>query len=224
MSASEQDNGAAAPEVAGDGVLSKLPRTRPQRSSPRRAGARRSGAAKAATAPAAPEARKPAKKASAKATGAGAAAGSQSPRRGSAKPASGKPAAIKPAAAGRRAAAKRAAGATAGAEKRGTPAGTGAGAADGAPSAGSPRRPKATRSSAAGQRVRSAPRRSPGEEEAVPRQGWASDGERMTGPVEPPSGSDLLGSALEIAGEAARAGLAGGERLLRDLFKNLPGA
>jgi hypothetical protein len=57
---------------------------------------------------------------------------------------------------------------------------------------------------------------------AVPRQGYEADGERATGPVEPPGGVELLATAGEIVSEIAKAGVATGERVLRDLFGRLP--
>jgi hypothetical protein len=52
--------------------------------------------------------------------------------------------------------------------------------------------------------------------EEVPRQGFESIEERATGSVAPPGGTELVGTAAEIVSELAKAGIAGGERLLRD--------
>jgi hypothetical protein len=60
--------------------------------------------------------------------------------------------------------------------------------------------------------------------EAVPRQGFESDGDRASGPVSPPGGIELLASAAEMLGELAKAGVIGGERLLRDVLSRLPGS
>ncbi|HXB15505.1 MAG TPA: hypothetical protein VNV44_07145 [Solirubrobacteraceae bacterium] len=57
--------------------------------------------------------------------------------------------------------------------------------------------------------------------EAVPRQGYESVEERATGPVQPPGGTELLGTAAEVVSELAKAGVSGGERVLRDLFSRL---
>jgi hypothetical protein len=58
--------------------------------------------------------------------------------------------------------------------------------------------------------------------EEVPRQGFESEEERATGSVAPPSGIELLGTAAEALGEIAKAGLSGGERLLKDVLSRLP--
>ena len=44
----------------------------------------------------------------------------------------------------------------------------------------------------------------------------------MTGSLQPPGGIELVGSAAEIVGELAKAGLSAGERLLKDVFSRLP--
>jgi hypothetical protein len=128
----------------GTGVLSQLPRTRPQRSSPRRAAARKATAAAAAAkaAPASTNGRPPARP--------GKAAG---------------------------ATAKRAVKRTA--------------------------KPSAVA-------------------EPAPRQGFESEAERTSGSVHPPGGAELVASAAEIVGELAKAGIATGERLLKDVFSRLP--
>src|ERR1700733_680289 len=137
----------------GPGVLSKLPRTRPQRASPRRAAARKATAATSTAGKAA------------KQTPIG-----QVPRPSS-----------------------RTVSAT------------------GGPPAGS----KATRARA----VRKAAAAS---HEPAPRQGFESDGERATGPVQPPGGAELVAGAAELIGELAKAGIATGERLFKDVLSRLP--
>jgi hypothetical protein len=57
--------------------------------------------------------------------------------------------------------------------------------------------------------------------EAVPRQGFESVEERATGPVAPPGGAELVGTAAEIVSELAKAGISGGERVLRDVLSRL---
>ena len=88
-----------------------------------------------------------------------------------------------------------------------------------------PRKAKATRAGAAKPRAggtsrRAAPRRPAGE--AVPRQGFESEGDRVSGPVQPPGGAEFLATAAEIVSELAKAGLSTGERLFRDAFSRLP--
>jgi hypothetical protein len=57
--------------------------------------------------------------------------------------------------------------------------------------------------------------------EDVPRQGFECEEERATGSVPPPGGTELIGTAAEIVGELAKAGISGGERLLRDVLSRL---
>lgn len=66
-----------------------------------------------------------------------------------------------------------------------------------------------------------APRRVATPREEVPRQGFECIEERATGAVPPPGGPEFVGTAAEIVGELAKAGIAGGERLLRDVFSRL---
>jgi hypothetical protein len=140
------------------GVLSKLPRTRPQRSSPRRAAAREAMAAAGAATVAADRSNgRPAARSSDRAT--------RPPRR--------------PAARG---------------------------------SAGS-RRGRGASARAAGTAATAQP---------VPRQGFECEGDRASGPVQPPGGAELLASAAEIVGELTKAGLSTGERLLKDVLSRLP--
>jgi len=56
----------------------------------------------------------------------------------------------------------------------------------------------------------------------VPRQGFASDGERVSGPVQPPGGAELIATAAEIVSELAKAGVSTGERLIKDVVSRLP--
>jgi hypothetical protein len=152
-------------QPAGQGVLSNLPRTRPQRASARRAAARKATtktATKAATAPSA---------------GAGSNGRPAADVREAAAPSTAK---RRPAAAPRSAPAKRAGG--------------------------------------------SAKRKAPKLDRAppVPRQGFECEGERASGPVHPPGGTELVASAAEIVGELAKAGLSTGERLFKDVLSRLP--
>ena len=140
------------------GVLSNLPRTRPQRASARRAAARK--------------ARSPAREPSDEPAGAG--------KRPQIK--------AKPAKAVRT---------TAKAGARSAPTGAAAGRAGG-------------------------PRNAASEQEQVPRQGFECEGEGATGPVQPPGGAELVGSAAELLGEVAKAGVSAGERLVKDLLGRLP--
>jgi hypothetical protein len=57
---------------------------------------------------------------------------------------------------------------------------------------------------------------------AVPRQGFECEGERASGPVHPPGGTELVASAAEIIGELAKAGFSSGERLFKDVLSRLP--
>ena len=56
---------------------------------------------------------------------------------------------------------------------------------------------------------------------SVPRQGYETEADRARGPVQPPGGTELVSSAVEIVGELAKSGLATGERLLKDVFSRL---
>jgi hypothetical protein len=58
--------------------------------------------------------------------------------------------------------------------------------------------------------------------EHVPLQGFESEMDRARGPVQPPGGTELVASAVEIIGELTRSGLSTGERLLRDAFSRFP--
>ncbi len=56
---------------------------------------------------------------------------------------------------------------------------------------------------------------------AGPRQGFESEADRVSGPVAPPGGAELLATAAEVVSEIAKAGIATGERLLRDVLSRL---
>jgi hypothetical protein len=80
-----------------------------------------------------------------------------------------------------------------------------------------------TRASAGKRTSTAAGRRAAGaSEEQVPLQGFESEMDRASGPVEPPGGTELVATAAEIIGELARAGLSTGERLVRDALARLP--
>jgi len=195
---SDSDNGAAGTRDT-EGVLANLPRTRPQRSSARRNAAREAAASDAsqngpAKAPPARSGRRAPSNPPARARASAEKAAARGAR--SASGGSGRPApkATRPSAAGNASGAARAGGARA----------SGSGA----------RKPKA-----AAQRP---PRRADTVSEAVPRQGFESDGERMSGSVQPPGAADMLATAAEIVSELAKAGVSTGERLVRDAFARLP--
>ncbi len=144
----------------GQGVLSNLPRTRPQRASARRAAAR-----KASSAPTA--------------TDAVAASSNGGP-------------APKPV---------------------------------GAPAPATKRSPAPAREPAPAKRARSSTKPKavkPDPGPPVPRQGFECEGERASGPVHPPGGTELVASAAEMIGELAKAGLSTGERLFKDVLSRLP--
>jgi hypothetical protein len=56
----------------------------------------------------------------------------------------------------------------------------------------------------------------------VPRQGFETENDPLSGPVQPPGGVDLLASAAELAGELGKSGLSAGGRLLKDVLARLP--
>jgi len=146
----------------------------------------------------------------------------------------------------RRAAARRAAGAEQAANA--APSANGAGPAEGArPAKGttaggakrapraaradaatSPRKPRAAKGAAgaSGAPAATRPRRAPAKAstgtDSVPRQGFASDGDRVSGPVAPPGGAEFLATAAEIVNELAKAGFSSGERLFKDILSRLP--
>jgi hypothetical protein len=87
------------------------------------------------------------------------------------------------------------------------------------------RRPATTRKPAAAKAARGSTKRKALESDLgpqVPRQGFECEGERASGPVHPPGGTELVASAAEIIGELAKAGLSSGERLFRDVLSRLP--
>ncbi|HZK74919.1 MAG TPA: hypothetical protein VFD88_13055 [Clostridia bacterium] len=162
MSVPSESNGRPSSPQEAAGVLSNLPRTRPQRSTARRAAARDEIAASAAAQ--APD------------------SASTTPRKRAAKRAVAKTDSAVEAPPARKAATK-------------------------AKARKAPQRP----SSAA------APVSEP-----VPAQGFETEGDHLHGTVHPPSGTELIGSAGEILGELAKAGISAGERLLRDVLSHLP--
>jgi len=178
MPASEQSNGRAHLTDEEQGVLSQLPRTRPQRATRRRIAARAQHQASASQAGVADA---PA----AAADGAAQAATAPAPDQGTpTRPKRSTRGKARPAGAAR--------------------AGAGAGAA------GTQRKRAST------------PRRARATLERAPRQGFESESERPSGPVQPPGGAELMASAAEIVGEIAKAGISAGERLLKDALARLP--
>jgi len=185
-----------AAEGDGAGVLGNLPRTRPQRATARRAAARRNAGSGTSSNGAGPAETPAAPRRTAAAKGA-AKAGAGKPKAGAAgasKSRTLKREAAKPAPAGA-------------ARKRRAKSGVAAS--------------KKTIAAAAA-RPRKAPPKRSAESEPVPRQGFASEGDRVSGPVAPPGGAEFLATAAEIVNEVARAGLSSGERLLRDVLSRLP--
>jgi hypothetical protein len=85
--------------------------------------------------------------------------------------------------------------------------------------------PAAKRTKTTARRARASTRRGGANvQETAPRQGFETDSNAVSGPVQPPGGAELLGSAAEILAELAKGGLSTGERLLRDALSRLPGA
>jgi hypothetical protein len=70
-----------------------------------------------------------------------------------------------------------------------------------------------------GKRTRSTVKRS---QDSAPRQGFESESDIASGPVQPPGGVELMASAAELAGELTKAGISTGERLLKDVLSRLP--
>jgi hypothetical protein len=56
----------------------------------------------------------------------------------------------------------------------------------------------------------------------APRQGFETENDPLSGPVQPPGGLDLLASAAELAGELGKSGLSTGGRLFKDILARLP--
>jgi hypothetical protein len=84
-------------------------------------------------------------------------------------------------------------------------------------------RPKAAAGAAGKQRKASASSRraSSPPKQAVPRQGFETEADRARGPVQPPGGTELIASAVEIVGDLAKSGLSSGERVLKSVFSRL---
>jgi hypothetical protein len=80
--------------------------------------------------------------------------------------------------------------------------------------------PRVKRSSDPAKRTTSTKRS--GEAVPVPRQGFETESEIGSGSVRPPGGTELVAAAAEIVGELTKAGLATGERLMRDVLSRLP--
>ncbi len=59
-------------------------------------------------------------------------------------------------------------------------------------------------------------------QDRAPRQGFESESDPVSGPVQPPGSADLLASAAELAGELCKTGLSAGGRLLKDVLARLP--
>jgi hypothetical protein len=59
-------------------------------------------------------------------------------------------------------------------------------------------------------------------QDPAPRQGFETENDPLSGPVQPPGGLDLLASAAELAGELGKSGLSTGGRLLKDILARLP--
>ena len=53
-------------------------------------------------------------------------------------------------------------------------------------------------------------------------QGYESEGDSFNRPIQPPSGTELVASIAELAGELAKAGVNTGGRVLRDVLSHLP--
>jgi hypothetical protein len=93
------------------------------------------------------------------------------------------------------------------------------------PQRSSPRRAAARKATTSPKRARSAPKRAasvPAAAAPVPRQGFECEGERASGPVQPPGGTELVAGAAELIGELAKAGFSTGERLFKDVLSRLP--
>jgi hypothetical protein len=59
-------------------------------------------------------------------------------------------------------------------------------------------------------------------QDPAPRQGFETERDPVSGPVQPPGGVDLLSSAAELIGELTKSGLSSGGRLFKDVFARLP--
>jgi hypothetical protein len=78
--------------------------------------------------------------------------------------------------------------------------------------------PRATKTTPTATRAKTAPKR----QQTAPLQGFECDSEAATGSVQPPGAIELLGSAAEVVGELAKAGVSRSERLLKDVISRLP--
>ncbi len=193
---SAESNGHPGADAIEEGVLSNLPRTRPQRATDRRIASREGKRRSARTAKETGPAAKGTTTRSAKAATNG--ADKAAPRTTTAK--------------------SSAAGAGE-APKRATRA-----ASPRKPRKGAKPRAQAAPRNVPSQPSNSPrPADSPKPADSAPRQGFESEQSRSsTGPVQPPGGAELLTGAVEIVGEMAKAGVSAGERVLRDLFSRLP--
>ncbi len=207
-----ETNGHAGTDAIEEGVLSNLPRSRPQRTTERRI-ASREGRRPGGRAP------KDGSHAAATANGADAKVTAAKGTDAAAKGARAKPKGA-PRAKGADGTAKTKS-ADAAAHGSGGPSPNGAGATPKRTTrAAPPRKPRKS----ARPRADGAPKRVPTKPpESAPRQGFESEPSRSsTGPVQPPGGAELVAGAVEIVGEVAKAGLSAGERVLKDLFSRLP--
>lgn len=97
-----------------------------------------------------------------------------------------------------------------------------------------PQRASPRRTAARSASVRKAPARDSGKArighakangpvvESVPMQGYESESDPLSRPIQPPGGAELAVSIAELTGELAKAGVSTGARLLKDLFSRLP--
>lgn len=66
-----------------------------------------------------------------------------------------------------------------------------------------------------------APRASADPRPVAPKQGFEAGGDFATGPVQPPSATEIATSFVDMFGELAQTGLAGGGRLVKDALTRL---
>src|ERR1700677_4126448 len=90
------------------------------------------------------------------------------------------------------------------------------------PQRSSPRREAARKQATTKKRPAKAKVAAKRAQDPVPRQGFETEGDPVSGPVQPPGSVDLLSSAAELAGELTKSGLASGGRLLKDFIGRLP--
>jgi len=222
---SAESNGRGNAEAVEEGVLSNLPRTRPQRTTERRLasregrredGASANGSRRVSAKGAGGTAEKGTPDTSEEAIGGptaraeGATTAKPKPKRATRTTSSRKPA-------GASKARSEAAGPEQGAPKQTAPKGAG-------PKGAGPKRPSPKHAAPKHAAPKlAAPKPVPPEPVAsAPRQGFESEPSRATGPVQPPGGAELVAGAAEIVGELARAGVSAGERVLKDLFSRIP--